>query len=107
MTYNLCEIINKKLNLTGTNSDNQKNSMTVHVTMDYESKDSENIVKNSSWEMSMIFCSLPEFNENTPKPTGENIFIKEKPELIVVASHNCVCIRYKCRNLIVFCFSSI
>jgi hypothetical protein len=58
-------------------SDNQKNSMTVPDTMNYESKESKEIVKNSSWQMSMSFCSPPEFNENTPKPTVENMFIRE------------------------------
>jgi hypothetical protein len=72
--------------ISGSNSDEQKISMTVPVTINYESKDKEEIVKNSSCEMSMSFYVPPEFNEKTPKPIGENMFIKEIPEMIVAVS---------------------
>jgi hypothetical protein len=57
MTYDVRSLI-IKLNITGTNSDNQKNPLTFPITMDFESKDSKEIVKNSSCEMSMGHHSL-------------------------------------------------
>ena len=72
--------------ISGNNSENQKISMTVPVTMNYESKDNKEIVKNSQCVMSMGFYVPSEFNTNPPQPTGDNMSVKEIPEMIVAVS---------------------
>jgi hypothetical protein len=72
--------------ITGTNTESQKIAMTSPVKFDYTSKDNKEIVKNSKCEMTMSFYVPQEFNNNTPKPTGDNMGIEEIPEMIVACS---------------------
>lgn len=72
--------------ISGNNSENQKISMTVPVTINYESKDNKEIIKNSSCVMSMSFYVPAQFSNDTPQPTGDNMSVKEIPEMIVAAS---------------------
>lgn len=69
--------------ISGKNSDKQKISMTIPVTMDYKSENDKPIVKDSRVKVEMGFFVPPKFNENTPKPQGDNMFIKEEKDIIV------------------------
>ena len=71
--------------ITGTNTDKQKIAMTSPVKMNYISNNQNEVVKNSSCEMTMGFYVPQEFNKNTPKPIPENMSIEDIPETIFAA----------------------
>ena len=72
--------------ISGNNSDSQKIAMTSPVKFDYSARDNKEIVENSNCEMKMSFYVPQDFNNNTPKPNGDNMDLEEVPDMIVAVS---------------------
>jgi hypothetical protein len=68
--------------ISGANSDNQKIDMTAPVVTSYVSKNNSVINKDSEVTASMSFYIPSKFKDNTPKPSSNNVFIRELPEFV-------------------------
>ncbi len=68
--------------ISGANSDKQKMDMTAPVLMSYVSKNNRTINKDSEVTASMSFYIPSKFENNTPKPSANNVVIRELPEFV-------------------------
>ena len=68
--------------ISGANSDKQKMDMTAPVLMSYVSKNNRTINKDSEVTAAMSFYIPSKFVNNTPKPSVNNVVIRELPEFV-------------------------
>jgi hypothetical protein len=68
--------------ISGANSDKQKMDMTAPVVMSYVSKNNKTINKDSEVTAYMSFYIPSKFENNTPKPSANNVVIRELPEFV-------------------------
>jgi hypothetical protein len=68
--------------ISGANSDKQKMDMTAPFLMSYVSKNNRTINEDSEVTASMSFYIPSKFKDNTPKPSSNNVFIRELPEFV-------------------------
>jgi hypothetical protein len=68
--------------ISGANSDKQKMDMTAPVVMSYVSKNNKTINKDSEVTAYMSFYIPSKFKNNTPKPSANNVVIRELPEFV-------------------------
>jgi hypothetical protein len=68
--------------ISGANSDKQKMKMTAPVVMSYVSKNNKTINKDSEVTAYMSFYIPSKFKNNTPKPSVNNVVIRELPEFV-------------------------
>ena len=68
--------------ISGANSDKQKMDMTAPVVMSYVSKNNRTINKDSEVTACMSFYIPSKFKNNTPKPSANNVDIRELPEFV-------------------------
>jgi hypothetical protein len=68
--------------ISGANSDKQKMDMTAPVVMSYVSKNNRTINKDSEVTAYMSFYIPSKFKNNTPKPSANNVVIRELPEFV-------------------------
>jgi hypothetical protein len=73
--------------ISGENTNKQKIEMTSPVRVDYKSTNGNDNINSSNSEcrMQMGFLIPRKFHDNLPFPIGENMGIKNEPEMIIAA----------------------
>jgi hypothetical protein len=72
--------------ISGANSDKQKMDMTAPFLMSYVSKNNRTINEDSEVTASMSFYIPSKFRNNTPKPSANNVVIRELPIFVTAVA---------------------